>query len=428
VKRLALVPVLLIAVTISALPPELVMVSGRVLVAPAAVDGKVNEVAESVTAGATPAVAFIVTVCGLPVALSVMFNVALNDPAAVGAKVTWTVQDLPAASGLPPQLLVWLKLDGLAPVLPIADTLKLPEPLLVIVNDSVDVDPAAVAGKASELVDRVAAGPAAAVALNATVCGLPGALSEMLSVAEKVPAAVGVKMTLMVQLAPGAIVTPLPQLLVWVNSDAFAPVLLIRLTVRLPPPEFVTVTGSVLVEPTCMVGKTNDVVERVTAELATAVPVTVTVCGLPVALSVTFSVAENVPAAVGVKVTCALQEAPAASGLPPQLLVCVNRLALVPMAVIALMDKVPPPELVMVSGSVLAEPSVVDGKLNVVADKLAAGPMTPVPVKATVCGDPVALSVIFSVAVKAPAAAGVKVTCAVQDFPGASGLPPQLLV
>jgi hypothetical protein len=307
VKRLALVPVLLIAVTISALPPELVMVSGRVLVAPAAVDGKVNEVAESVTAGATPAVAFIVTVCGLPVALSVMFNVALNDPAAVGAKVTWTVQDLPAASGLPPQLLVWVKLDGLVPVLLIADTLKLPEPLLVMVNDSVLVDPDAVDGKESDVGDTVATGPAVAVALRATVCGLPGALSVMLSVAEKVPAAVGVKMTLMVQLAPGAMVAPLPQLLVCVNSEALVPVLLIRLTVRLAPPELVTVTGRVLVEPTCVDGKVNDVGERVTAGPLVAVPVMAMLCGLPVTLSVTLSDAEKLPAAVGAKATWTVQ-------------------------------------------------------------------------------------------------------------------------
>ena len=45
-----------------------------------------------------------------------------------------------------------------------------------------------------------------------TVCGLPLALSAMLSVAERAPLAEGVKLTLMVQLAPAA--TELPQVLV----------------------------------------------------------------------------------------------------------------------------------------------------------------------------------------------------------------------
>lgn len=52
---------------------------------------------------------------------------------------------------------------------------------------------------------------------------------------------------------------------------------------------------------------------------ATAVPVSATVCGEPVALSVKLSVAESAPAAVGLKVTEMVQEPPAAK--LPQLLV-----------------------------------------------------------------------------------------------------------
>lgn len=50
----------------------------------------------------------------------------------------------------------------------------------------------------------------------------------------------------------------------------------------------------------------------VTAEVV-AVPVNVTICGLPVALSAMLSVAVRVPAAAGVNVTAIVQFAPAAS-------------------------------------------------------------------------------------------------------------------
>jgi hypothetical protein len=55
--------------------------------------------------------------------------------------------------------------------------------------------------------------PAAApVPVTLTVCGLPAALSEMLTVAVRVPVTVGVNVTLIVQLPPAA--TELPHVLV----------------------------------------------------------------------------------------------------------------------------------------------------------------------------------------------------------------------
>ena len=81
----------------------------------------------------------------------------------------------------------------------------------------------------------------------------------------------------------------------------------IAVTVRVAPPEFVTVTGSVLVEPTAVVGKEREVVESVTAGPAVAIPLSVTVCGDPVALSVMFSVADKLPVAAGLKLTSMVQ-------------------------------------------------------------------------------------------------------------------------
>jgi hypothetical protein len=66
------------------------------------------------------------------------------------------------------------------------------------------------------------------------VCGLPLALSEIVTVALRVPIAIGVKVTLIVQLAPTA--TELPHVLVCAKSPALAPVMamLLMLNVVLP--------------------------------------------------------------------------------------------------------------------------------------------------------------------------------------------------
>jgi hypothetical protein len=53
--------------------------------------------------------------------------------------------------------------------------------------------------------------------------------------------------------------------------------------------------------------------------------------------------------------------------------------------------------------------------------------LAPVPLRATLCGEPVASSVIVILAVRVPAAVGVKVTEIVQLAPAAT-LVPQLLV
>ena len=69
--------------------------------------------------------------------------------------------------------------------------------------------------------DRLATG-AVPVPERLTLWGLPVALSVRVTAAPRVPLAAGVKVTLIVQLAPAA--TELPQLLVWAKSLALAPV------------------------------------------------------------------------------------------------------------------------------------------------------------------------------------------------------------
>ena len=80
---------------------------------------------------------------------------------------------------------------------------------------------------------------------------------------------------------------------------------------------------------------------------AAPVPERLAVCGLPLALSATLSVAERAPLAEGVKVTLIEQLAPAATELP-QVLVWAKLLALVPETATPVMDNAALPELVSV--------------------------------------------------------------------------------
>ncbi len=65
--------------------------------------------------------------------------------------------------------------------------------------------------------------------------------------------------------------------------------------------------------------------------------------------------------------------------------------------------------------------------VRLVGDRLAAAGALPVPVKDTVCGLPLASSVIVMAPVRVPVAVGVKVTLIVQLAPAATELP-QMLV
>src|SRR5437764_9329605 len=87
------------------------------------------------------------------------------------------------------------------------------------------------------------AGALVPLPLRATVCGLPLALSVMLTLALRVPVAVGVKVTLMVQEALAARVLGLMgQVLVWAKSALLVPLKPILLMVRAALPLLVNVT------------------------------------------------------------------------------------------------------------------------------------------------------------------------------------------
>jgi hypothetical protein len=118
---------------------------------------------------------------------------------------------------------------------------------------------------------EVASAKSCPVPLSVTVWGLFAALSVSVSVPVRLPVAVGVKVTLIVQLAPGA--TEPAQVLVWAKS----PVVLRSSGVRAPlPPLFrVMVSGELAIDTVCA-GKLRVVGERLAAG-DTPVPLSATV-------------------------------------------------------------------------------------------------------------------------------------------------------
>jgi len=155
------------------------------------------------------------------------------------------------------------------------------------------------------------------------------------------------------------------------------------------------------------------------------VPLSARVWGLPGALSLKERLPDPVPAAVGVKVTATVQDPAAATVLEVEHVVPDATVAKGPVTLIAVKVKLAPPVLVSVTVCEgLVVPIGSDGKVGG-ADKLTTGPV-PVPLKPTVCGLPLALSVKLSEALKLPVADGVNVTLTVQVLLGATAAPVQV--
>ena len=158
------------------------------------------------------------------------------------------------------------------------------------------------------------------VPLRLTVCVLPATsllLSVMVIEPERVPVAVGVNVTLIVQLPPAATLDP--QLLVWAKSPLA--VMLVMLRPCVPRLFSVTPLGlEAVLKP--WPENVRLVVERL-AIGAIPVPLRLAVCVLPVApllLSVTVKVPVSVPPVLGVNVMLIVHDPPATT-LAPQSLV-----------------------------------------------------------------------------------------------------------
>jgi hypothetical protein len=141
-------------------------------------------------------------------ALSAMAIEPARAPLAVGSKVTEMVQ-LAAAARVVPQVLVWAKLEALVPATLMPVMFMEPVPVLVRVTvwAAVVVPTTCWVEKARDEAERPATG-AVPVPLSATVCGEVETLSAKEIEPERVPVAVGSKLTEMVQLVVGARVVP----------------------------------------------------------------------------------------------------------------------------------------------------------------------------------------------------------------------------
>jgi hypothetical protein len=228
-----------------------------------------------------------------------------------------------------------------------------------------------------------------------------------------------------------SIASELPQLLVWLKSVGFAPVMAMLLIASAAVPTFSSLMFcAVAVVPTVVFANVSaeGVSEGWGANGVLPVPLSATVCGEPVALSATESVAAKLAAEAGVNVTEMEQLAFAASELP-QVLVWAKSVGLVPVIEI--------PEIVNAALPVFLSMTVCAGdvvpvlvvKLSELGESETAGAAAavPVPLKVTVCGDPVALSATESVAAKLAAEAGVNVT-EMEQLAFAASEFPQVLV
>jgi hypothetical protein len=355
---------------------------------------------ESETAGATP-VPESVTVCGLPLALSVTVNDALTGPRDEGVNVTLIGQLAPAARPVP-QLFVCEKLLCVVAML---EMVRGAVPVLLRVTCWVELGvPTFWLPKLRLVCEKLTMG-ATPVPVSETLSGLSLALSVTVSDAVTVPGDEGVNVTLMAQLAPAA--RAVPQLFVCEKLPTVV-AMLEMVSAALPVLLRVTCWAELAV-PTFWFPKLRLGCEKLTMG-PKPVPVSETLCGLPLALSVTVSDALTVTGDEGVNVTLIVQPVPAAR-VVPQLFVCEKLLTVV---AILEMVSMPVPVLLRVTcWEELAVPTFWFPKLRLGCEKLTMG-TSPVPLRFTVCGLLTAVSVSVSAPLRAPLAVGEKLTLIVQ--------------
>jgi hypothetical protein len=152
-----------------------------------------------------------------------METAALAVPGTVGLNVTLTVHEAPGPT-LDPQVFVWVKRVGSVPVIlmPLMATAPVPSSVSVVVR--VLDAPVSTVPKFRLVGFNTTTVP---VPFRLTACGLPGALSVIDTSAVCGPRPLAEKITLIVQLAPGAI--ELRQVVVSPNSLRSAPVTLMLL-------------------------------------------------------------------------------------------------------------------------------------------------------------------------------------------------------
>jgi hypothetical protein len=170
-----------------------------------------------------------------------MLSAAVRVPLAAGVNKIAIVQVPPAGTaGL--QVSTSVKSPALAPVKTRPEMLKLAPPVLLRVTTCEELTMSTPSLPKDKLVgERLAAALALPpVPARLTLCGLPEALSVTMMPAVRVPAADGLKVTLIVQLAPAAKLDP--QLFVCAKSLALAPDTAMPVILKAAAPELLSVT------------------------------------------------------------------------------------------------------------------------------------------------------------------------------------------
>jgi hypothetical protein len=255
-------------------------------------------------------------------------NVAVRVPVVDGVNVTEMVQVAEGARLAPHVFAEIAKSPALAPdIVMLFRLIGSDGPLVSVTVRGALVVCGAVGGN-TRLDGRTLALATAAAPVKATVRGMP-AESVIVRVAVRVPVAVGVKVTAMLQLDEGARVAP-QVLLAIAKSPALAPEMAMLFTVNaaVPPLVNVTVCGE-LVEPTACRAKDRLVGFTLAVSMA-PVPESATVCGLVLAPSVKIRLATRAPNADGVNAMPTVQLAAGARLVPHVLLEMAKSAALAP--------------------------------------------------------------------------------------------------
>jgi hypothetical protein len=141
----------------------------------------------------------------MPLELSVTVSVAVRVPVVLGVKVTVIVQ-LPVVAANAAVVHVLVCVKSVAGEIDTLDTVSAALPVLLKVSDCVaDDDPTTVGAKVRDAGDGLkSASPAVPVPVSVATCGWFAALSTTATAPFWTPAAVGVKVTVTVQLALAA--------------------------------------------------------------------------------------------------------------------------------------------------------------------------------------------------------------------------------
>lgn len=249
--------------------------------------------------------------------------------------------------------------------------------------------------------------------VSGTFCGLSLALSSNVKLLSRLPVAVGVKLTLTLQLSPGKRNGPVQLSVTFMKSPAFVPVRWIALIVKTAKPVFVSVTvcGGLLL-PTGWLPNVRVAGLRV-ANATSPVPCKGTLCGLPSALSTTVTSPVRTPAPWGAKNTWIGHERPGGRVVTQDVLILKSPLG----RILVMIRGALPVFLMVTSCQSLRAPTGSSGKSRLVGSMLTPAPV-PVPSSGIVWELPGPSSVKVRPAARSPTTVGEKLTSTSQLFPG----------